>query len=224
MNATNYTFDVNKFPLSKMSVNNNDLHKLSKINVQEIIIEKYYKQKFNTELKIILESIVKKNKVYLTYIENFESHKSKVRSFRKMFYTYREKIGKKNLFETEIDTTENQSILTSIIKLDRKNIDFCLEELINSNLAFGFIIPKKSRSFKKNRTHFLNQLIKNRLEDEKTLKINFLKLLSQNVNLKKYIFTIHRTESKEYLRFFSQKDENDHQNNFINNVEIYVPN
>ena len=217
MNSTTYIFDVNKFPLSKRSVNNNDLPKLSKINVQEIIIEEYYDQKFNTELKFTLESLLKENKVYLTYIENFASYKSKVRSFRKMFYSYRNKIGKNNLFETETD--ENQSVLTSIIKLDKENIDFCLEELVNSNLAFGFIVPKKSRSFKKNRTHFLNQLIENRLE-EKTIEINFLKLLIENVNLKKHLFTIHRTESKEYLRFFSQKDENNNQHNFVNDIEV----
>jgi hypothetical protein len=222
MNTTNYTFDVNKFPLSKRSVNNNDLHKLSKINVQEIIIEEYYDQKFNTELKVTLESLLKENKVYLTYTENFASYKSKVRSFRKMFYSYRNKIGKNNLFETETETDENQSVLTSIIKLDKENIDFCLEELVNSNLAFGFIVPKKSRSFKKNRTHFLNQLIEDRLEERKAIEINFLKLLSKNVNLKKHIFTIHRIESKEYLRFFSQRNKDNNQHNFVNDIEVYA--
>lgn len=206
MNTTNYTFDVTTFPLSRKYITDNDLDNLSEINVQETTIEEYYEQKFNAELKATLKSFLDNNKIYLIHIENFAAYKNKVRSFRKMFYSYRENIGKNNILETEIDINENQSVLSSIIKLDKKNIDFCLEELINSNLAFGFIVPKKSRSFKKNRTHFLNQLIKNRLE-EKTIEINFLKSLSNNLNKNKVIFTIHRTESKEFLRFFSKKNK-----------------
>lgn len=177
---------------------------------------------YNKKFKNILLSLLENNKIYLTYIENFVSEKSKVRTYRKMFYQYKKNIGKNNLFELEIDINSSQSVLSSIIKLNKKNIDFCLEELINSNFNFGFIVPKNSRSFKKNRTHFLDQLITNRLKDEKTIKTNFLKSLSKNLNKKKSIFTIHRTESKEFLRFFSKKDENDNQYDFTNNVEVYA--
>ncbi|AFM03990.1 hypothetical protein Fleli_1571 [Bernardetia litoralis DSM 6794] len=83
------------------------------------------------------------------------------------------------------------------------------------------MVKKEQRSFTKSRTHFLNQLIEDQLEERKAIETNFLKSFRKNVNPKKPIFTIHRTENKEFVRFFSKKDKDNSQHNFINS-EIYA--
>ena len=185
-----HNLNLEKFPLSLSELGEKEIKKLSEISVLEFKINDYSDCLFEKLLKNLMNTIIKTHKLYFIYFESLPQKKTQIRSFKKIFRSHKSKLGKVNLFELEVDIEPNKSIISALVKIDKNNIDYCIDELINSNFSFGYATLKDKRSFPVNKTEFINKHILNKLEGRKLFKVNLLKSISQNLNANKIIFDL----------------------------------
>lgn len=205
--TSRHNFNLKKFPLSISELDESEMNRLSKTSVIEFKINDYSNHLFDKLLKSLLNTIIKTHKLYFIYVENLPQKRNKIRSLKKLFRSHKSKLGRTNLFELEIDLESNKSIISALVKINKSNIDYCIDELINSNFSFGYAILKDKRSFPTNRTDFINKQISNKLEGRKTFKVNLLKSISQNLNVNKMIFDIKTSgRDEEIIEIFYKKN------------------
>lgn len=142
-----FNFDYSKQFLNKREI----------VGLQEIRGLSFYIKgdssflEYDIFLKRLLKHLLTNYKIYLILSENYPSPINRIRTYKKLLYKEDEKIGEQNLFQTEIELGNNQSILSSIVRLTEGNINYCTANLIDSLFRFGFIIKKGKRSFKENK-------------------------------------------------------------------------
>jgi len=179
--------NLSNYPFSVQGLSPKDIQLLDKVEERTIF------EKITSDF---LLNLLENFKVYLIYFESFPQSKSKIRTFKKMFYEQKTGFGKNNLLELEIDLENNQSILAAIVKANEKNLENCLKA-INSNFAFGLAVRKNKKSFLPNQEQFLRQLKDFSQIDSK--KINILKVLTKALNEDKIIFTFKTTGQDESI-------------------------
>jgi len=194
-----------RYPLSFKELDLDKSSFLKNIRMTEIVIDDLQDDTLTILIKHLVLKLKLNYNIYFIFHESIPQPKSKIRSFKKIFHSYRSFIGERNLFESELDIN-NQSILTSIIRLTPQNLDFLLENFINSNLSFGFISPKKKRTFKKNRKTYLEDLKEYAPNTPKLFKVNIIKLLHQNLTEDNCFFKLKNTGKDEELIHVFEKE------------------
>ncbi len=205
---TNYSYRK-RHPFDLDSLSERELAILEQIKVHEFIVNDLDDQIFKNIFYEVLRKLLDSYKVYFVYYNSRLQKKSRIRSHKKLFYGHYNAIGKANVVESEFDLENDQSMIISLLALQKNNIDYFLKHLLNSALAFGFAIPKGKRSFKINRTGYLESLFNNSYYLENNIRINFLKLLAGKDSVIEFFLRIRTTgRDEEILDIFNKKSNN----------------
>lgn len=135
-------------------------------------------------LDYILEGILDEYKLYFIFTEGAPNIKSKMRSHKKMFYKFvkSKSLSKNDLYEYEIDLQNQLSIIVAIINVsDKETLDFVLENLLNQNLSFIYLVKNGKRSFKENRAVFSQNVLASKLDDLNSVVVDPVKLAANIV-------------------------------------------
>ena len=87
--------------------------------------------------KALMERFMEAGHLYFYYLDKMAEPKSRLRSHKKLLYAHREAIGKANLYEEEVELGQCKTIIYSIVRVDKGNVDYVCEYLINSLFSFG---------------------------------------------------------------------------------------
>lgn len=185
------------YPYSFANLSAREKEKLAHINEIKIFAD-------TVELAHILKACLPKYRVYFVYIEPFRQKKSKIRSLKKLFFAQKNEIGTQKIFEEELDLGADNSVMSAIIRLDEKNVDF-LTNNISSNFAFGFFVPRPKKSFSQNKKVFLSQLKNYIFEEKNAVKINIFKAIVQAVPQQLFFSFGTDKNDKEHIRIFKNE-------------------
>ncbi|GJL61329.1 MAG: hypothetical protein NPIRA03_41860 [Nitrospirales bacterium] len=181
-----FNFDYSKQFLSEREI----------VGLQEIKGVSFYVKgetsflEFDVFLKQLFKILLSKYKIYLILSENYPDSINRLRSYKKLLYKREEKIGKENLHQTEVEIGNKKSILTSIIKVDENNLDYCVQNLIDSLFRFGLIVKKGKRSFRESKEEYLQEIIKEKANINNRLELNLLKVAESNKSSNSFIIRI----------------------------------
>ena len=131
----------------------------------KIQINYYFKEddsalEFKMFFKDLMEWLLQNNNIYFVLSENYASKANRLRSYKKLHHHEIEEIGSHNLHEEEVEIQNELTVIASIVRLTNTNLTYCSNNLIDSLLRFGYIIPKGVRSFNVSRGEFLNNIMK----------------------------------------------------------------
>jgi len=94
---------------------------------------------FKSFVKFLLEQLISGDKfIYLFFSDRFIENKDRIRSYQKLFYKERNKFGRNNSKELEVDLNDDTSIITGIVKLEENNLNYLTERLFSSDFTFLF--------------------------------------------------------------------------------------
>jgi len=194
------------YPFSAEQLSAEEISQFAELEEWRLVLKENKYLTFRELIQKVVLSFLEDFKVYLVYVESFPQPKSKLRTFKKLFYNPKKQIGEQNLYETEIDFTAHKSILTALIQLDETNFEYSINQM-NSNLAFGFIVRKNTQSFPTNPEIFLTKLVNQRLPEAQPLKVNILKVVAENYTDNNLIFTLQSTgKDEEIISFFTKNN------------------
>ena len=196
--------------LSSIKWTAKEIKELSHFKRIRFTIFDYMETFFENLLKKILASLLKSFKIYLIYIESKAQPKSKIRSYKKMFYQERKNnlLHENDLHDREIDINPKESLMTGLITLSEQNMNYVLKHLINSNFRFGYLVKKGKKSFPKNMDSFLGEII-NYLDGRSNIsRLNFTDLLLSQVKKNKNIFRIpFSVNDKDFIEFLVREED-----------------
>lgn len=181
-----FNFDYSKQFLSEREI----------VGLQEIKGVSFYVKgedsilEFDVFLKQLFKILLPNYKIYLILSENYPDSINRLRSYKKLLFKGDEKVGKDNLHQTEVEIGNKQSILTSIVKVDENNLDYCIQNLINSLFRFGLIVERGKRSFRESKEEYLQEIIKEKANIDKRLELNLLKVAESNKSSNSFIIRI----------------------------------
>lgn len=180
-----------EFDYSKSFLQSKETENLENIQAAKFRFKSDFESKeFRAFLVKFFEEILKTEKVYLVYIEKFPEKQNRIRSYKKLFSTVKDRIGKPNLFEKEVQIASDITALISTIKLTKDNLLFIIDNLINSTFSFGYIVKKGHRSFSINKSIFLESIILKNSQIGKSIEVNFLKLTNNFATKNASLFRI----------------------------------
>ncbi len=145
--------------------------------------------------------------LYMVFSETLPQKKTRVRSHKKMFYPVRDAVAPNDRFDAEVDTGEDQSVLTGAIRLSPSNLDFCVDNLINSTLQFTYVVRKET-SF----THFdwdviLKDMVDESIRSGRMLSPNIPKILLRYAGEDRALILLKNTGRDEQTVQFFVQDE-----------------
>jgi hypothetical protein len=89
--------------------------------------------------KTLMGRFMAASHLYFYYIDKMAEQKSRLRSHKKLLYAHREAIDQANLYEEEVALGQGKTILYSIVRVDKSNVDYVCKHLINSLFSFGLV-------------------------------------------------------------------------------------
>lgn len=179
------------------------------VRVRFTVLHYSHAHSFHLLLQQLLIKLLETNKIYFVYVESAPQLRTKMRSYRKMFYDDKKqgKLKASDLFEGEIEVSSKKTLLTSSIKISKQNIDYVLGNLLSSNFRFSYLVKKGVSSFHENQNQFLRTIV-NQIDDKnKTTRINYLELTDQ-IGKGKGLFRLpFAANDKKYIEFIFRKDD-----------------
>ena len=196
------------FPASALRLTAREIDELDRFDSRRYVVLDETDTVFSDLLKNIISQLLATKKVCFVLLEHGPQRVSKLRSHRKMLYWHRAAIGPENFEEVEMPIPPDQSQMAALIRLTEQNLDYCLEHLLNSLLAFGHIAPQGSQSFEGSETDFLNHILSAPLHDGKLCRINIPKVLAHHIQPGRQLFRIFATgRDEEVLEFFVHRSD-----------------
>lgn len=196
------------FPASAFSLTAREIDELQRLDSRRYVVLDETDSVFSELLKNAISQLLATKKVYFVLLEHGPEQISKLRSHRKLLYWHRAAIGPENFEEVEMPIPPNQSQMAALVQLTEQNLDYCLEHLLNSLLAFGYVAPQGSQSFKKSETDFLKHILSAPLHDGKLSRINIPKVLAHHIQPGRQLFRIFATgRDEEVLEFFMHRSD-----------------
>ncbi len=147
---------------------------------------------FEQLLKDVLKQLLDDHKVYFVFSESKAQPKSRMRSFKKMFFEERKQniIKSRDLVNLESSIDESSSLLSSILSVHVGNLEAVIPELLTKNFRFAFIVRKGKRSFSSSREAFLDQLIHRVVKNRRFDRGEVRKLATRLTGKNKHAFRI----------------------------------
>jgi hypothetical protein len=193
------------FPASARHLTDSETNALQRFSSWEYVVLDETDSVFSELLKNAVSQLLATQKVYFVLLENGPTQMSRVRSHRKLLYWHRAAIGPENFTEVEMSIPPNQSQMAALVRLTEQNFDYCLEHLITSHLAFGYVLPLGSRSFEGSETNFLSHVLSEMQNDG---RINIPKVLARYIKPGRQLFRIFATgRDEEVLEFFMHQSD-----------------
>ena len=191
------------FSESKKYLSVEELEKLKHIELLDFKFSKdLYFEDWKTYFLNIFTHLFNDYNVYFYITEKRAKQKSKVRSLKKLLYPYKSKLKSSDVFEDEVLMDEGKTIIYSVIKLSMNNIEFVLDNFLNSSLSF---IRIDSSSLNDKDLSISSFIEKATFKKGGLFDYNILKLLAFMISDHSSIINIHIDGSDNYhLRFFFQ--------------------
>ncbi len=196
-------------PASALHLNAREIDELHRFDSRRYVVLDETDSVFSELLKNAVSQLLAIKKVYFVLLEHGPAQTSKLRSHRKMLYQHRAAIGPENFVEVEMPIQPNhQSQMAGVVRLTEQNCDYCLGHLLTSHLAFGYVVPRGSRSFAVSRANFLNHILSEPLHEGKLSRINIPKVLVRHIKPGRQLFRIFATgRDEEVLEFFVHRSD-----------------
>ena len=196
------------FPASALHLTARETDELHQFDSRRYVVLDEADSIFSELLKNVISQLLVTQKVYFVLLENGPTQMSKVRSHRKLLYWHRAAIGPENFTEVEMSIPPNQSQMAGLVRLTEQNCDYCLGHLLTTHLAFGYVVPRGSRSFAVSRADFLNRILSEPMYDGKLSRINIPKVLAHYIQPGRQLFRIFATgRDEEVLEFFTHQSD-----------------
>jgi hypothetical protein len=196
--------------ISSIGISEEQISRLNEFEKVRFSVMDYSSLEFSFLLEETLSKLLESYKIYLIYVESKAQVKNKVRSHKKMFYSQKRETGLKEsvIYEKEVDLDGGKSILVSSVKLTNANLKYIVNNLLNSNFRFGYLVRKGKKSFSKNIESFLENVVNLILDHSKITRINFIDLLLSEVKKDKNIFRIpFGVNDRDFLEFLIRKED-----------------
>lgn len=147
---------------------------------------------FEELLKDVLTQLLEAHKVYFVFSESKAQPKSRMRTFKKMFYEERKRnvIKARDLVNIESSIDESNSLLSSVLSVHPENLDAVIPELLTKNFRFAFVVKKGKRSFSSSRQDFLDHLINRVVKNRRFDRSEVRKLATRLTGKNKHAFQI----------------------------------
>lgn len=213
LSGTDFTFALKQ-------VNEKERSALGTFNGISYAIYDQSNHLFPRILKDMMMALLQEHKIYLIYIESNPQPTTKIRSHKKMFdVNVQKQIKPNNIFEYEHQLGNGKSLKTGMVRMTEANCEYCIDHLLNSNFAFGYIVPTTKRSFKNNRQAFLKDVAFFNLDGLKTVRVNLPKIIASCLGPNQEVFTILTTgKDEEIIRFYHKKEGHEDFSGLLNAV------
>lgn len=195
------------FDYSKQFLTVDEIFFLEKVNGMRFYFENdLFSTEFDSFLKKCLLYFIEINTLYFVYLEPYASARSKIRSYRKLFYDVKTEIGAENVAEVEVPIGTNESRLSAVVKITKQNLNFITAFHFNSAFVFGYITDKNLLVDTAISQSFLKSLIEKDLNQDKTSSLNLLKSINRLINAQDVLLTI-ATDGKnnQSINFFGMQ-------------------
>ena len=137
--------------------------------------------------------------LYFIYSQNIKAKKSKARSYAKLFYHLRKQEGLENaaMEDKEIDLAPGYSTMAGIIEASKVADEIIIDELMRHNFRYGYCV--QSNRGNTDLKHYLSLLDEDLYEEDKSLKINKVKLIEKFITPFSFLYSYMYTGSDELL-------------------------
>lgn len=198
--------------VSSIELSQDELRLLDEFEKIRFSIQDYTNSEFQALLEDVLSKLQESYKIYLVYVENKSQPKSKMRSYKKMFYSEKDlpHFNGGDINEKEVEISAGQSLMVGSIRLTRVNRNYVINNLLNTNFRFGYLVRKGKKSFRKNIASFLENITSLLSNKSAITRIDLIELLLSQVKKNKNIFRIpYGVNDVDYLEFLIRKEDKD---------------
>lgn len=175
------------------------------------IIEAGFESIINEELEFpklletSIETLQNTYNIFAVFVGLSPEKKSKLRSYKGMFYGLKKYIPEKKFLHKEFSLPNGYSQFAGLLDLDSITTSFFIEHLLISSFAFGLILPEESSGLfsKERKEQLLDTLYSQIIPDQSEGSIEYIKAVVATSNLGMALFRITTDgQDNQYLEFY----------------------